>query len=102
MMINHYGLIKAAKILRVLHLIREDSAKATDILEFLEVLSLNRNTLIAGETYNNNKNRRTLLRRTQHLPREEELHELRTYIISRMQAMLEDKYLKWTATEFVE
>jgi len=101
MMINlYYSLIKAAKILRVQHIFREDSAKATDILEFLEVLSLN-NNLIGGETYNNNKNRQTLLRRPQHLPRKEELYELRTYIISRMQAMLEDKYLKWTIKEFV-
>jgi len=50
MMINLYnGLIKAAKILRVQHYIREDSAKATDILKFLEVLSLNRTTLLEGK-----------------------------------------------------
>jgi hypothetical protein len=98
----YYLLIKAAKIVRVHYLIREERARADDASEFLEVLAFNKHSLIGGAVYNSNRNRQTRLRRPQQLPREEELQRLRTYILQRTKTMLEDPYLKWTVTEYVE
>ena len=51
----YYLLIKAAKIIRVFYLVREETVKATETAEFLEVLSYNKNILIGGAIYNNIK-----------------------------------------------
>lgn len=64
LMINmYYLLIKVAKILRVYELTRDNDDGATDVAQFLEVLSFNKHTLIGGAVYNTNKARNTRLRR---------------------------------------
>ena len=98
----YYLILKAAKIVRVHYLTKEDSAAANTVAEFLEVLAYNKNDLIGGAIYANNKNRQTRLRRPQQMPQHEDLQALRTYTINRMKSILDDPYLQFTSTEFVE
>ena len=98
----YYLLIDAAKKIRVHHLVREDNASAADAAEFLDVLAFNKHSLIGGAVYNLNKNRQTSLRRTQNLPPEEEVQKMRTYTVDRINSLLQDNYIHWSATEFLE
>ena len=98
----YYLLLKAAKIVGVHYLTKEDSAAANTVAEFLEVLAYYKNDLIGRAIYANNKNRQTRLRRPQQMPRHEDLQALRTYTINRMKSILNDPYLQFTSTEFVE
>ena len=98
----YYLLIKAAKIIRVSNLVKDESIKAAETAEFLEVLAYNKNNLIGGAMYNNNTNRLTRLRRPQHLPRSQDLEQLRMYTITCIKSILDDPYLNWTSTVFVE
>jgi hypothetical protein len=98
----YYLLVKVAKILRVYYLIREDRNKATDMVEFLEVLGYNKNNLIGNALYNNNKIRQTKLRRPDNLPDRKDLAKLRSYTVSQIDAILADTDLQWTKAEFIE
>jgi len=48
----YYLVMKAAKILKVLYLIRDNDAKATETAEFIDVLSFSKDSLIGGALYN--------------------------------------------------
>ena len=97
-----YLMMSAAKIIRVYFLVREETATANDVAEFLEVLNFSKNVLIGGAVYASNKNRQTRLRRPQKMPLCEYLQVLRTYTIKHMESLLADPFCHWTSTEFVE
>jgi len=94
--------VKAAKIVRVHYLINDDTVAANTVAEFLEVLAYNKNSLVGGAIYANNKNRQTRLRRPQQMPQHEELRVLRMYTINRIKSILDDPFLQLTSTQFVE
>jgi len=98
----YYLLIDAAKKIKVHYMVLEDNSRAKDAAEFLDVLAFNKHSLIGGATYNSNKNRQTRLRRTQNLPKEEDLGKLRAYTVDRISCIVRDEYLQWTMTEFLE
>jgi len=97
-----YLLRKCARIIRVHRLKQDESGLAHEITEFLEVLDIEKNTLIGGAVYNNNNRRQVHLRKPQQLPTKEVLEQLRTYTLTRMKTMLQDPYLQWTSSEFAE
>jgi len=98
----YYLLMKAAKILKVLYLIRNNDPKATETAEFIDVLNFSKDSLIGGALYNTSKNRQTKLRRVENLPRLADISKLRNHMCVRMNNMLTDKFLFWSNVEFVE
>ena len=98
----YYLLINAAKKIRVYYLVKENTVAATETAEFLEILAFNKHSLVGGAVYLNNKNRQTRLRRVQHLPKEEDLQKVREHTMSRIKFLIEDPFLHWTSSEFVE
>jgi integrase len=98
----YYLLIKAAKILKVFYLVKNDNLKSSETAEFLDVLHFSKDSLIGGAIYNTNKNRNTKLRRVDNLPQLEDLSNLKTHMVSRMQQILNDEFLLWTSSIFVE
>jgi len=98
----YYFLVKAARIVKVYHWVNDDSVKATEVTEFLDVLNFSKFNMIGGAIYNTNQNRQTKLRRADSFPQIADVNRLRTYMQSRMKELLEDKYLQWTSAEFVE
>jgi hypothetical protein len=98
----YYLMIKVAKIVRVFHLVSNDNARATETAEFLDVLHFSKDNMIGGAIYNTNKNRNTNLRRVQNLPQLEDVDKLKKHMCSKMKQMLDDEFLNWTKSEFVE
>jgi hypothetical protein len=98
----YYLLVKAAKIVKVFYLVNNDSIKSTETGEFLDVLHFSKDTMIGGAIYNTNKNRNTKLRRVDNLPNSTDVSKLKTHMCSRMQQLLDDKFLLWSANEYVE
>lgn len=98
----YYLLVKAAKILMVYHLVSNDSVRATETLEFIDVLHFIKDNMIDGVIYNTNRNQNTNLCRVQNLPQLEDVHKLKTHMCSNMKRMLDDEFLHWTKSEFVE
>lgn len=98
----YYLVMKAAKIQKVLYLIRDNDAKATETAEFMNVLSFSKDSLIGGAMYNTSKNRQTKPRRVENLPRLADNSKLRNHVCARMNTMLTDKFFFWSNVEFVE
>ena len=98
----YYLVMKSARIIRVFYLVRQESAKATETAEFMDVWKLSKHQILGGAVYNNNRNRAVKLRRPQHLPRNDDLQKLRNYTVSRMTALLGDTYRQWSSSDFVE
>jgi hypothetical protein len=98
----YYLLVKAAKIVKVFYLVKNDSIKSTETSEFLDVLNFSKDTMIGGAIYNTNKNRNTKLRRVDNLPHSTDVSKLKAHMCSRMQQLLHDKFLLWSANEYVE
>jgi len=63
----YYLLVKAAKIVKVFHLINNDDIWAIQTGDFLDVLHSCKHELIGGAIYNTNKKRQTKLRRVENL-----------------------------------
>jgi hypothetical protein len=98
----YYLLIKVAKIVKVFHLINNDDTRAQETSEFIDVLHYSKDSMIGGAIYHTNKNRNTKLRRVENLPQVEDVNKLKSYISTKCHQLLDDPYLQWTKSEFVE
>ena len=88
----YYLVMKAAKILKVLYLIRDNDAKATETAEFIDVLSFSKDSLIGGALYNTSKNRQTKPRRVENLPRLADNSKLRNHVCARMSRVCKNEH----------
>jgi len=98
----YYLLLKLAKFVRIKHLINENDTSAAEVEKFEQVLKLNYTFLFGDAIYTVNKNRETKLRRPEQLPPDDDLNLIRKYTLTRYDALLNDPYLHWTTTEYVE
>lgn len=98
----YYLVVKFAKFQKVMYLIEEDEAKAKDVDNFMELLNLNSKDLLGDALYKLQKNRQTSLRKPQEMPTEDDVAKVKEFTISRVAALLSDKFATWDAQRYAE
>ena len=97
-----YLLKKAARFTKCEFIIdgKDEEVRETD--KFLSLLDGSWGYLFSSAQIQLEANRASSLRRPRSLPLEEDVQKLRTYVLGRIKQMVDDKYLVWTPSEFIE
>jgi len=97
-----YLLKKAARFIKCEFIIdgKDDEMRETD--KFLSLLDGSWGYLFNSAQIELEANRESNLRRPRSLPLEEDVQKLRTYVLNRIKQMVDDEFLMWTCSEYIE
>ena len=97
-----YLLKKAARFTKSEFIIDDNDAEIKKRDKFLTLLDCSWAYIFNDAEVQIEPKRETTLRRPSELPMESEVKQLKDYILSRIDAMVNDQYLSWSLTEYVE
>ena len=98
----YYLLVKLTKFVKGVHLVARNDDEAAEMDRFRDVLKHHHNSIFGSAIYKIHMNRQIKLRKPEQLPLDTDLEKIRTHTITRMKTLLDDPYIHWTQTEFVE
>ena len=98
-----YILVKNfCKVIRGYHLVGGRNAAAAEITNFVDVFEVHKPFVFGDARYILKKNRQTNLRKPCNLPVENDVTQIRDYIISRTDQLVNDSYMQWDAHKYAE
>ena len=96
-----FMLKKCATVMRAHYFIKYGREKAREIDDFSSVLTARWPAVFSASEFKIQEKRATTLRKPAVLPKEEDVHQMRSFNVSRLKE-LSDEYALWTDKEFVE
>ena len=89
-----------SKIVRSKYLTEGKDDTADEVRKFLDVLTLNQNTIFGDAEYNINARRQAVLKRPINLPPDEEVSKLRDYLVRNINQLVENPFTMWDSTAY--
>ena len=98
----YYLIKKVSKIVKASFLVKEEDTMASEIDNFIAVLSLNYHHVFGDALYYLNRKRQVKLRRPEQLPQERDVQKLREHTLQRIETLVNDSFVQWNAHEYSE